>query len=138
MILDRSLEDRWSYYNLEGESRLITLERLAAGGFFKNNRQMIMTWHWLSVPRLFRVVRSMTDLETLNLSNWKLTLTEDVPKLFRSCPKLTELHLTLLESPELEMNEDLKSELRSGFQRLKIFELKCDIESWPVIQEIFT
>jgi hypothetical protein len=114
------------------------LERLAAGGFFKNNREVILTWNWPFTPPLFQVLRSMNNLETLSLSEWKLTLTEDVPQLFRSCPKLTELRLKLAESQKLEKNEELENELRSGFQRLRLFELHWGIDSWPEIQEIFT
>ena len=75
----------------------------------------------------------MTDLETLSLLEWNLTLTDDVPQLFQSCPKLIELRIKLFESQKLKMNEELENKLRSGFQRLKIFELKWDINSWPLI-----
>jgi hypothetical protein len=44
----------------------------------------------------------------------------------------------IYESKELEMNEELKNVLRSGFQRLQILELNWDINSWLVLQEIFT
>jgi hypothetical protein len=79
----------------------------------------------------------MTELEKLNVFDWNLRLTEDVPKLFRSCPKLTELRMKLA-SQKVEMNEGLKNELRSGFQRLRLFELNWCIDSWPLIQEMFT
>ena len=99
---------------------------------------MVVKWQWPSNRQLFRVIGSMTDLETLSLFEWNLTLTEDVPELFRSCPKLTRLRLKLVESQKLELNEELKNDLRPGFQRLKIFEFKWKIESGPVIQEILT
>ena len=138
--MDRSLEDRCSFFEHEPDSRLIMLERLSDGGFLKNNRQMIVTNYCgpSSIPRFFRLILSMNNLETLSLSEWKLTLTEDVPQLFRSCPKLTELRLKLAESQKLEKNEELKNELRSGFQRLRLFELHWGIDSWPEIQKIFT
>ena len=127
MILDRSLRDRFFNYGLKNKSHMITSDRLAAGGFFKNNRQMIVVYYWPSFQRLCRVIRSMTDLETLSLLEWKPTLIEDVPQLFRSCPKLTEMHLRLLESSNFEMGEEHKNEVRSCFQSLKIFELEWDI-----------
>jgi hypothetical protein len=87
----------------------------------------------------------MTHLETLSLLNWKLSLTEDLLQLFRSCPKLTELRLKLDDCHKLEMNEELKNELRSGCQRLRLFDVEFmsqwihrDIECWPAIQGIFT
>jgi hypothetical protein len=79
----------------------------------------------------------MTNLEKLNIFHWKVTLT-DVPQLFRSCPKLTDLRLRLVESQKLKIDEELKNELRSGFQRIRLLELKWEIYSWPVILEIFT
>ena len=138
MILDRSLEDRWPYFAHKNTIRLNTLQRLADGGFFKNNRQMIVEWYWPCIHRFCQVLRSMTDLEKLRLLKWELKLTEDLPKLFRSCPKLTELHLKLVESRKLEMSECLKNKLRPGFQRLRLVELDWEIDSWPVIQEMFT
>jgi hypothetical protein len=142
VILNRSLKDRCPYYDLEDESCLTILERLVAGGFFKNNRQMIVeiSWRWPSIPRFYQVLRSMAHLEKLSLLNWKLRLTQDVPKLFQSCPKLTELHLKLDDSLNLglEIDEELKNELRSGFQRIRLLELHWDISAWPVIQELFT
>ena len=137
-ILTRSLEDRWHYCGLKYENHLITLGRLADRGYFKNNRQMIVNCCWPSIPALCRVIRSMTDLETLSLLEWKPTLIEDVPQLFRSCPKLTEMHLRLLESSNFEMGEEHKNEVRSCFQSLKIFELEWDIVSCPAIQEMLT
>jgi hypothetical protein len=136
--LDRSLDDRCYYFEDIHDSRLKVLERLATGGFFKNNRQMIVYFNWKSIPRLFRVLRCMNNLETLSLLDWELTLTEDVPQFLQSCPKLTALRIRLLEIEKLEMNNDLKNELRSGFQRLQLLELKWDTDSWPVIQDIFT
>jgi hypothetical protein len=80
----------------------------------------------------------MADLETLSLLEWKLTLTQDVPQLLRSCPNLTELRLNLAEKQKVEMNEEIKNEFRPGFQRLKICELTLDMNSCPIIQEMFT
>jgi hypothetical protein len=117
---------------------MITLDRLAAGGFFKNNRQMIVVYYWPSFQRLCRVLRSMTDLETLSLLNWKLSLTQGLPQLLQSCHKLTELRLTLVESQKVEMDEDLQNQIRPGFERLRLLELEWDIESLLVIQEILT
>ena len=134
--MDRSLTDQTFSY--EQESRLITLERLANGGYFRNNRQMIVNSRWQSVPQLLQVIRSMADLETLSLLEWKLTLTQNVPQLLRSCPNLTELRLNLAEKQIVEMNEEIKNELRPGFQRLKICELTWDKNSCPIIQEMFT
>ena len=117
---------------------MITLDRLEAGGFLKNNRQMIVVDYWPSFQRLCRVLRSMTDLETLSLLEWKLSLTQGLPQLLRSCPKLTELRLKLVESQKLKMNEEFKNKLRSGFQRIRLLDLYWGIESGPVIQEILT
>ncbi len=80
----------------------------------------------------------MTHLGKLNLLDWHLTLAKGVPKLFQSCPTLIELRLRIVKSQELEMNEELKNELRPGFQRLRLLELKWHIDSWPVLQEIMT
>ena len=136
MFLDRSLNDKKSYYEQKYESRLIALERLVEGGNFLNVRQMIASSWWPSIPRFFRVICSMTNLEKIELMNLEMALIEeDLARLFRSCPKLTELHLALCDLP-LETNEELKNELRSGCQRLKIFELHWDIVSCPIIQEI--
>jgi hypothetical protein len=119
------------------ESLLTILKRLADGGFLKNNRQWIVGVGWTRDPWLFQVIRSMNNLEKLNLLKCKLTLT-DVPQLFRSCPKLTELHLRLFDRQNLEMGEELKNVLRPGFQRISLFELVWEIDSWPVLQEMFT
>jgi hypothetical protein len=80
----------------------------------------------------------MNNLEKLELLNLELTLTKNVPQLFRSCPKLTEMRLKLAETQKLEMGEELENELRLGFQRLRRLELDWDIDSWPVVQEMFT
>jgi hypothetical protein len=142
VFLNRSLKDRCPYYELTDKKRLIILKRLAAGGFFKNNRQMIVEGSWSrpSISRFYQVLRSMAHLEKLSLLNWKLRLTQDVPKLFQSCPKLSELHLKLDDSLNLglEIDEELKNELRSGFQRIRLLELHWVIYAWPVIQELFT
>jgi len=124
-------------------NRLITLRRLVDGGYFQSTRQVIVDSEWPSIPRFCRVICSMTNLEKLELLHLKMTLTEDLALLFQSCPKLTELHLRLCDSNRfdrqmLESNEELLSELRSGFERLRFFELKWEINSWPVIQGIFT
>ena len=138
MILDRSLKDRFFYFGSKYKSHMITLDRLEAGGFLKNNRQMIVVDYWPSFQRLCRVLRSMTDLETLSLLEWKLSLTQGLPQLLRSCPKLTELRLKLVENRYVEMDVDLENELRPGFQRIRLLDLYWDIESGPVIQEILT
>jgi hypothetical protein len=137
MILDRSLKYRTPYFEQKYMSHMIILERLAARGFFKNNRQVIVIYFWPSFSLLFRFILSMTNLEKLSLSECKLTLT-DLRQLFRSCPKLTELHIKLVEGLKMEMDQFLKYELRLGFQRLRLLELHWDIESWPTIQGIFT
>ena len=114
------------------------LKILVEEGLLKNNREFGVIFIPRSVPLILRVIRSMTQLEKLSLSEWKLTLTEDVPKLFRSCPKLTELRLKVVESQEFEMNEELQNELRAGFLRLRLLELEWYIDSWPAILEMFT
>jgi hypothetical protein len=142
--LDRSLKNRTSYDGQQHVNRLITLRRLVDGRYFQNTRQVIVDSWWPSIPRFFRVICSMTNLEKLELLNWKLILAgEDLAQLFRSCPKLTELHLALNNSTRfdrqmLEGNEELENELRPGFERLRLFELEWHIDSWPVIQGIFT
>ena len=88
---------------------MITLERLAAGKFLKNNRQVIVIYFWPSFPWLCRVLRSMTALEKLSLLGCKLTLTEDLLQLFQSCPKLNELRIKLVERQHLKIDEDLKN-----------------------------
>ena len=138
MILDRSLKYSFFYFGSKYKSHMITLDRLAAGGFLKNNRQMIVENYWPSFQRLCRVLRSMTDLETLSLLEWKLSLTQGLPQLLRSCPKLTELRLKLVENKYVEMDVDLESELRPGFQRIRLLDLYWGIDSGPVIQEILT
>jgi hypothetical protein len=138
MILYRSLKGRFFRNEQKCKSPMITLDRLAAGGFFKNNRQIIVEDHFPSFQRLCRVLRCMNNLETLSLLNWKLSLTQGVPQLLRFCPKLTELRLKLVETQYVEMDEDFESELRPGFERLRLFELNWDSDSWPVIQEILT
>jgi len=139
VILDRSWKDRTFYDDLKYESHLMILNRLVDRGLLKNNREMFVSLCRRSAPLIFRVIHSMTHLEKLSLSEWTLTLTEDVPKLFRSCPKLTELHVGIDESQEkLEMNEDLKNELRPGFERLRLFELDSYINSGQIITEILT
>jgi hypothetical protein len=143
MILDRSLEDRASYCDLKDKNRLI-LDRLADGECFQNNRRMIVKFTRPFISRLFRVIRSMINLEKLHLLECNLTLTEDLPQLFRSCPELTELRIRLSDLDQLErerltkMNEDVKNELRSGFQRLRLLELHLTIYSCPKFQEMFT
>jgi hypothetical protein len=138
MILGRSFIDRSSYPELKDESCRIILDQLADGGYFQNNRQLILSSWWSSISRLYQVISYMTHLEKISLLHWKLTLAEDLLQMFRSCSKLTELHLKLVESQKLEMGEELKNELRSGFQRLQLFELHWYIDSWPAIQEILT
>jgi hypothetical protein len=144
MFLDRSLSDQSYGDEPIYVNRLITLRRLADGGYFQNTRQMKATNRWPSIPRFFRVICSMTNLEKLELLGWKLILTEeDLVRLFQSCPKLTELHLRLRDSGRfdrhmLETNEEVTNELRPGFERLRLFELQWHIDSWPVIQGIFT
>ena len=138
--MDRSLNDE-NYripFSSEDESLRRTLERLAVGGYFQNNRKIFLICWWPSINQFCRVLCPMNNLEKLSLLHWALTLTEHVPQLFRSCPKLTELHLCLYERLKTEINESLKIELRSGLQRLRLFELYCDINSGPVIQEMFT
>ena len=138
----RSLEcrDINDFKDDKGESLLIIVERLVDGGYFQNNRQMIVKFTWTFIARSFRVVCSMNNLEKLNLLKCVLTDTamKDLALVFRSCPKLTELHLRLFEGQIFKKNEDLKNELRPGYQRLKIFELECWSISWPSIQEVLT
>jgi hypothetical protein len=136
MILDRLWKDRTFCDDLKYKSHVMILNRLVDRGLLKNNREMFASY--CPVPLIFRVICSMTQLEKLSLLECQLTLTEDVPKLFRSCPTLTELHVGIDESQKLEMNEELKNELRSGFLRLRLLELDWYIDSWPVIQGIFT
>jgi hypothetical protein len=140
MILDRSLEDG-TYCYRKDHSSLMILERQADGEYVQNKCRFSVKPRSFNA-RLFRVIRFITDLETLHLLECNLTLTEDLPQLFRSCPKLTELHVRLSDPEGVErerltqMNEDVKNELRSGFQRL--VELHWVSYSCPVILEIFT
>ena len=67
-----------SYYEEQKHvNRLITLRRLVDGGYFQNTRQMIVDSEWPSIPRFFRVICSMTNLEKLELMHLKMTLTEE-------------------------------------------------------------
>ena len=138
------MKDKGNYNEKKHVHRLITLGRLVEGGYFRNTRQMIVDSWWPSIPRFFRVICSMTALEKLELLGWKLILTEeDLAQLFQSCLKLTELHLAINASTRfdcqmLEANEELENKLRPGFERLRLFELEWNINSWPVIQRIFT
>ena len=138
MTFDRSLENNWPI----NESLLTFLERLAAGGFLKNNRQWIICYRWPRDPRFLQIIRSMNKLEKVNLE-YNLTLTEDLPQLFQLCPTLTELRIRSLEINRVErerfkeMNEELKNELRSGFKRLRLLDL-WEIDSCPEIEEILT
>jgi hypothetical protein len=140
MVLDRSLEDG-NY--LKDESSVIILERLADGGYLQNNRRVFVKCFRPFIARLFRVIRSMNNLEKLNLLCCNLTLTKDLPQLFRPCHKLTNLRIRLSDPSGAErerlnkMNEDLKNELRSGFQRLRLLELYWEIDSCPAFQEVF-
>ncbi len=138
--MDRTFIDRRprSISKLKDRRRLITLKRLANGGYFQNNRQVILNSKWPSIPRFLQVIHSMTNLENLRLLEWNLTLTEDLARLFQSCPKLTELHMKIVESQNVKMNGDLRNELRSGFQRLRLLELQWETYSWAVILEMFT
>ena len=139
MTFDRSLKNNGH----KNESLATILERLAAGGFLKNNRQWFVSYDWTRGPWLSQVIRSMSNLEKGHFG-CHLTLTKDLPKLFESCPTLTELHITLSDPKRIErqrfeqMNEKNKNELRSGFQRLRLLELFWEIDSCPAIQEIFT
>ncbi len=137
-IFDRSLKNNPAGDRVQIPEDLLTiLKRLADGGFLANNRQLILDVGWSRGPWLFQVIRSMNNLETLSLLDCQLTLS-DLPQLLRSSTKLTYLRLKLIDRLKLEMNEELKNELRSAFQRLQIIGLSWDIDSWPVIQEIFT
>jgi hypothetical protein len=137
MFSDRSLET-----GSFRDHRLIPLEQLADGGHFQNTRQMKVHSWWLSHLRLHRVICSMANLEKLEVCS--LTLTEeDLAQLFQSCPKLNELRSRLcfetsIKHKTLEIGEDLKNELRSGFERLRLFDLHNYIGSWPAFQEMFT
>ena len=115
--MDRSLEDGTSHRDLEDESSLIILERLADGGYFQNNRRMFMKFDSPFITRLIRVIRSMKNLEKLHLLQCNLSLTEDLPQFFRSCPKLTDLRVRLSDPKRVDrkrfnrMNENRKNEL---------------------------
>ena len=136
MILDRSFKVCSS--ELKYESRQVIFERLVNRGHLQNSRQLVVNYICPSIPWIFRVICSMNNLEKLSLLECEPNLAEDLPQLFRSCLKLTQLHLTQLKSQKMEMGEALKNELRSGFQRLKIFDLEWGINPWPAIQEILT
>ena len=152
MILDRSLVDRALLNEIKYHSHLITLERLLDGQYFQNNRKFI-TNSWGPYDDLLnRFICSMTKLEKLTFVDWELTpdpphsfwelREEDFARVFQSCHKLTELRTLLFHShvfdQKLEMGEELENEFRSGFQRLRFFELVLAISSWPTILKIFT
>ncbi len=143
-MFDRSLKNNPIYHEPIPESLLTILKRLADGGYIKNNRQWIMSVGWSRGPWLFPVIRSMNNLEKLHLFECNLTLTEDLPQLFQSCPQLKDLRIRLFDPNRVEcerlkqMNEHPKNELRSGFQRLRLLKFYWGIDSWSVIQEIFT
>ena len=129
--------NKFFYHAQIPDGPLSILKRLADGGFLKNNRQWILDVGWSRGPWMFQVIRSMNNLEKLSLLECKLTLT-DVSQLFRSCPKLTELHLSLFGRQNSEMGEELRNVLRPGFQRISLFQLVWEIDSWPVLQVMFT
>jgi hypothetical protein len=115
------------------------LERLEKNGFLKNNRSLVVL---VDLPASLQFVQNicfMKNLEKLVLFERYLTL-EDIALLFGSCHKLTEIRLNPFDCDQWEMDEKLKNQLRPGFQRLKIFELDCDLHpfSWPVLQEILS
>ena len=135
------MEDGTSHRDLEDESSLIILERLAESGYFQNNRRMFVKFDSPFITRLIRVIRSMKNLEKLHLLQCNLSLTEDLRQLFRSCPKLTDLRVRLSDPKRVDrkrfnrMNEILKNELRSGFQRLVV--LHWITYSCPAFHEVF-
>jgi hypothetical protein len=147
-MIDRSLKihsifklDYSISEGLKKQSRLITLERLADEGCFRNNRQFVVNFFRSFTVRLFRIICSMNNLEKLHLFECSLThaAIKDLAHVFRSCPKLTELNLGLVKSStKLEMNEELKNELRPGFERLRLLELDSFFNSGPAIQEMLT
>ena len=77
MFLDRSFDDQSYGDGPKYVNRLITLRRLVDGWYFQNTRQMKVTNSWPSIPRFFRVICSMTNLEKLELMHLKMTLTEE-------------------------------------------------------------
>jgi len=81
----------------------------------------------------------MSNLEILEIFDCELIF-DDLALLFLSCPQLIELRLQLFECSKMGWDQDLKTRLRPGFQRLRLFELRCYIsqDSWSVIQEILT
>jgi hypothetical protein len=121
------------------DSTLNILEWLVAEGFLKSNRQLDIELDLSRSPQFFRVICSMNTLEKMNLWGCGLQLAE-LPHVLRSCPKLVDLRFRQIKYSNLEMGEDLKNQLRSGFQRLRLFGLACYIDnnSWPVICEILT
>ena len=135
--------NKFFYHAQIPDGPLSILKRLADGGFLKNNRQWIVDVGWSRGPWMFQVIRSMNNLEKVNLV-CNLTQTEDLQQLFRSCPTLTDLRVGLFDPNQVErerfeqMNEETKNELRSGFQTLRLLKLYWYIDLCPEIQEILT
>ena len=96
--------------------------------------KIIVRWSWNCIGSIDSSF--ISELEKVNWLTCPLKLTEEVPQLFRAYPKLTELRMDLLNNSKLKMNDELENEVRAGFQRLKLFELKWSIHSWPKFQKI--
>jgi hypothetical protein len=131
----RSLKLRWLPY----ENYFKILERLAEGGFLQNNRQLNTTLHCSINSRFVKMLCSMKNLDTLRLFDYKLT-PDVLAHVIQSCPKLINLQIGAHDFKTFERAQHLKNQLRSGFQKIRYFELRCLIgkDSWLVIQEMLT
>jgi len=122
------------------ESLLKLLERLAEEGYLQNNLKLDVQFHCSRNSRFFEVICSMKNLETLKLFEDDLTL-DSLTHVFQSCPKLIELHICTQVCITQKMDNHLKNQLKSGFQRLRWFDLNIcftDSHTMSEIQEMLT
>jgi hypothetical protein len=114
--------------------------QLIKNGFLKNTRNLVISVNQKEWPhKVIQPICSMKKLEKLVLFDCHPKL-EEIAHLFQSCRKLIEFRLHQFHCDQGKINNNFKKRLRSGFQRLRIFELHCSVHpnSWLAILEIFT
>ena len=114
------------------KSLLKILDLLEHKGFLKNNCElqfaeeqmtMIMPFERPLGLRFLEVIRSMHNLEKLDIMEYDVTFSE-LAHLFQSCPKIIHLHLRLARQDTWDSEEDLsRNQLKLGFQKLQLFKM---------------